>query len=222
MPLSLLGVSIVVAIYLFASYDFYVFEVSLRGNEVLSADDLLRASGIEGYSIFFIDPRKVKEAVETLPDVAQARVECRLPNRVNIEIEERQPYLIWQAEDKSYYLDREGVALSPRDGLSLSLTLKDLGGDSLRAGERINPQILEAFEIYRSLLPEVKLFHYSPAYGLGFITQKGQEIRLGYGEDAPAKVALLRAILKKFEEEGVEAELIDLRFQIPYYRAAEG
>lgn len=218
LSLSLLGVLTVITVYLFASYDFYVFDISVEGNEAVSTDEILEASGVEGYSIFFIDPQKTAKDVTSLPDVAEAEVRCRLPNRLSIKVRERQAYLIWLSGEASYYLDREGFVLSPRHQTSLSLTLKDLGGGSLRAGDRINPQILEAANIYSSLLPQVKSFDYSQTYGLAFTTEEGEKVRLGTGKDAQAKVALLYALKEELKEEGIKAVVIDLRFDTPYYR----
>jgi cell division septal protein FtsQ len=217
LSLSLLGVLTVITVYLFASYDFYVFDISVEGDEAISSEKIWEASGVEGYSIFFIDPQKVAKAVTSLPDVAEAEVRCRLPNRLSITVRERQAYLIWLSGEASYYLDREGFVLSPRHQTSLSLTLKDLGGGSLRAGDRINPQILEAANIYSSLLPQVKSFDYSETYGLAFRTEEGEKVRLGTGEDAQAKVVLFYALKEQLKEKGIKAVVIDLRFDTPYY-----
>lgn len=217
LSLSLLGVLTIVTVYLFASYDFYLFDISVEGNEAVSSEEILEASGVEGYSIFFINPQKVAKAVVALPDVAEVEVLCRLPNRLSIRVRERQPYLIWLSGEESYYLDREGFVLSPRHQISLSLTLKDLGGGSLRAGDRINPQILEAANIYSALLPQVKSFDYSQTYGLAFTTEEGEKVRLGTGEDAQFKVALLHALKEELKEKGIKAVVIDLRFDTPYY-----
>lgn len=217
LSVSLLGVLILVTAYLFASYDFYIFDISVEGNEAVSSEEISEASGVEGYSIFFIDPQKVAKAVASLPDLAEAEVRCRLPNRLSIKVQERQAYLIWLSGEESYYLDREGFVLSPRHQTSLSLTLKDLGGGSLRAGDRINPQILEAANIYGSLLPQVNSFDYSQDYGLAFTTEEGEKVRLGTGEDAQAKAALLYALEEQLKEKGIKAVVIDLRFDTPYY-----
>jgi len=217
LSLSLLVLLILVTGYLFASYDFYLFDISVEGNVAVSSQEIIEASGVEGYSIFFIDPQKVAKAVASLPDVAEVEVDCRLPNRLSIKVRERQAYLIWLSGEESYYLDREGFVLSPRHQTSLSLTLKDLGGGSLRAGDRINPQILEAANIYSSLLPQVKSFEYSQDYGLAFTTEEGEKIRLGTAEDAQAKVTLLYAIKEHLQEKGIKAGVIDLRFDTPYY-----
>ncbi|MCJ7668523.1 MAG: hypothetical protein MUP04_09660, partial [Anaerolineae bacterium] len=56
LSISLLGVLILVTAYLFASYDFYIFDISVEGNEAVSSEEISEASGVEGYSIFFIDP----------------------------------------------------------------------------------------------------------------------------------------------------------------------
>jgi len=217
LSLFLLGVLTVVTIYLFASYDFYVFDISVEGNEAVSSEEIWEASGVEGYSIFFIDPQKVVAMVTSLPDVAEAEVRCHLPNRLSIKVQERQPYLIWLSGEESYCLDREGFVLSPRHQTGLSLTLKDLGGGSLRAGDRINPQILEAANIYSSLLPQVRSFDYSQTYGLAFMTEEGEKVRLGTDEGAQTKVALLYALKEELKEKGIKAVVIDLRFDTPYY-----
>ena len=217
LTLFLLLASGLLLAYLFLSPRFYIFEIAVQGNEALAAEAILKASGAEGYSIFFLDPRQVVEAVESLPDVAQARVRYRLPNHLIIEIMERQPYLRWQTNEGIYLVDSEGIVLSGSES-DLSLTLKDLGGGSLRAGDRINPQILEAAQIYSSLMPEVEEFLYLEGYGLGFI-RDGVQIWLGMAQDAPAKMALLEALWGDLQ--GKEAKVIDLRFSEPYFRTSQ-
>jgi cell division septal protein FtsQ len=218
----LLGFFFSLTLYLTISKDFSVSDPLVVGTRFLSQDQVIQAAGIEGHNIFLIDPRRVAEDVQTLPDIATARVSLRLPNRLVIDIVEREPYLAWRTSEGTYYLDRRGIVLSPRKGITLSLTIEDLGGGPLQVGSRINPQVLDAATTYSSLLPEVVGFQYSEAYGL--IAMRGQfEVRLGDAQGAEAKAELMRALIEELLNEGQEGGLIDLRFEgRPYLRPGGG
>jgi len=70
-----------------------------------------RQAGIDGYSVFFIDPATVRERLAELDHVYDARVRVRLPARVSIELTERQPTILYQIQGNSWWIDDEGVIM---------------------------------------------------------------------------------------------------------------
>ena len=230
------------ALYLLTADEFSVREVIVSGNETISAEDIYRLSGLKETNIFFVRPAQMEAAIAQIPNIKGARVSCRLPDQVIIEVEERQVEIVWQVGDTLYSVDAEGAVflttgdkLSPqggeetlyaqRRGDSLSgeadqaLLIRDLDGHHLRPGEHIDPGLVEAAHKLRSLLPEVKALDYSRPEGLSFTDERGWRVLLGTGEDLEYKIAVLRALFQEIERKGIKVELIDLRFKgSVYYR----
>jgi cell division protein FtsQ len=89
-----------------------------------SQRQILRAAGIrKGDNIWTIDLAKIRENIERLPFVAEARLEKQLPSTLVVKIKERTPILQFRAYDSDlgtpelFYVDREACVLfKPRPG----------------------------------------------------------------------------------------------------------
>ncbi len=209
--------------YLFISDAFYVYGAVVRGNRVLSAEDLYRRSEVDGYSVFFIDPRGVEETIRTLPDIREVKAQLRLPGQLIVEVEERQPQVMWKTGEQRYGVDEEGRILSLPEGVEPSVSIRDLDGTPRRPGDHVDPKMIGAANRFSTLLPGVREFDYSQQYGLSLLDEHGWLIRLGDGEAIEAKVAKMTALVQKLANEGAKVEFIDLRFQeSPYYRLLGG
>jgi cell division septal protein FtsQ len=218
--LLLLAAMLWVVNQFFVSDAFYVYEVTVRGNTAIPAAEIYQASGLDGFSIFYLDPHQVEAAVSSLPNIKEAKVHYQLPAVATIEVVERRPQIVWCSETQ-YWIDAEGTILLIRGELPSDVTLvQDLDGRALRSGDRIDPGVLEAIQNLRSALPEVAVFQYSSRQGVSFFTPQGWPVYLGLGDRAEAKAAILRALLRELEAEGLQPEFLDLRFEgRPYYRA---
>jgi hypothetical protein len=201
----------------FTNYGFYVYEAAVQGNQFVEADEIYAASGLEGMSIFWIKPKQVEAAICNLLEVKGARVNCRLPNQVTIEVLERQPQGIWQRGEARYWFDDVGIILPLRDELEGMLLIQDLREGSLELGHRIDPEIITSALELRQLLPEATVFQYSEGKGFTF-DQRGYPIYFGTG-DMAEKVAILNALLQELASEGFTPEFVDMRFkESPCYK----
>ena len=207
------------ALYLLTADEFSVREVIVSGNETISAEDIYRLSGLKETNIFFVRPAQMEAAIAQIPNIKGARVSCRLPDQVIIEVEERQVEIVWQVGDTLYSVDAEGAVFLTTGGTDQALLIRDLDGHHLRPGEHIDSGLVEAAHKLRSLLPEVKALDYSRPEGLSFTDERGWRVLLGTGEDLEYKIAVLRALFQEIERKGIKVELIDLRFKgSVYYR----
>lgn len=59
------------------------------------------------------DTDAAKERLEAVPWIRYARVMRLLPSTLQVVIEERSPYAVWQNKGKTYVVDDEGVVLAP-------------------------------------------------------------------------------------------------------------
>lgn len=205
--------------WLLTADEFFVDGLTLRGNEVVSAEEIYRQSRLDGMNIFLVNTGWLEEAIAQIPAVKAARVRCRLPNRVIVEVEERRAEIVWQVGEARYLVDAEGMVLPAKGEPDRALIIEDLEARPVRPGDRVDPEAIEAAHRLSSLLPEVRVFEYSRAEGMSFTNERGWRVRLGMSDDLEAKVATLKALSQRIIEKGIHVELIDLRFKgSSYYR----
>jgi cell division protein FtsQ len=69
-------------------------------------------AGPETFMLAF-DTDAAKDRLEAVPWIRHARVMRLLPSTLQVEIEERDPYAIWQNKRQTFVVDSEGVVLAP-------------------------------------------------------------------------------------------------------------
>jgi len=204
---------------MFDSANFYVYDVEVRGQEAVSSEEVYAASGLEGLSVFWVDPATIARRVETLPNVRTAQVKVRLPARVIVSVEERVPQLIWQTGEARWWVDADGIVVPPRAELPGALTIIDTDAQPVSPGQSLGPSIVEATDSLRRLLPDLKEMYYSETTGISFTTGEGWPVYLGDGRDMDAKLTILVTLRKDLLARGVKPEFIDVRFvERPFYK----
>lgn len=208
--------------WLFTSDLFYVNQIEVDGNQRVSTEAIQEASGLLGYSIFWVNPRQVATAVaQLLPPIRQVQVQSRLPNRVTLVVEEQGDQVMWQVGARRYWVDDEGY-LHPVSGESEPCLLVN----DIRPGPptQVDVSAISAARQIIQLLPELRAIEYAPVTGLRFTHPRGWLVYLGTGDDMARKVSILRAMEVQFSgQEREQPALIDLRFpDSPYYRVSEG
>ena len=204
---------------IFDSPNFYVYGAEVEGNAMVTPDEVYAASGLEGMSVFWVNPDDVAAQVEALPHVKSAQVKVRLPARVTITVEERTPELVWQTGDARWWIDAEGAVVPPRADLSGALTIIDTDAQPISPGQRLDPSILAAAHSLHRLLPELPVMYYSHTTGISFTTREGWLVYLGEGQNMDAKLTILVALRKDLLALGISPEFIDVRFvERPFYK----
>lgn len=93
---------------------FRVEEVEVAGRSQTDPKALLAAAGLKrGDAILEFSPKEARERIESLPWVASAAVERRLPDTVTITIVERRPIALWQHNERISLIDAQGANLGP-------------------------------------------------------------------------------------------------------------
>jgi hypothetical protein len=236
--LALLGWALM---WFFTSERFYVRRVEAVGNSQVSAQVLKQVSGLEGYSVFWINPKRVSEQIlDTLPPIMSVQVRYGLFDQnglaawVKLIVQERGQEIVWQVAGQQYWVDEGGdlhevrgpmvgdpsQAAEPESGSASArprLLIRDLR-PSLPA--QVDLAALNGARQLIHLLPEVRAMEYAPGTGLRLRHPRGWMVYLGTGEDMPKKVGVLRAMEVEFAAEGVvQPTLVDLRFpDSPYFR----
>jgi len=214
----LLGVLGWLLVWFFASSRFYVNHIVVEGNQRVSSEAVMAASGVYGYSIFWVNPQKVAGAItEALPPVRAARVRYGLPNVVRLTVEEQGKHIMWLIGDQRYWADDEGYLHPAQGGDDPYLTVRDMR-PGLR--EQVDAEAVLAARQLTQLLPELKTVEYAPSTGLRFTHARGWTVYLGKGTEMGPRIQALRAIERRFKDESaVQPSVVDVRFpENPYYR----
>jgi cell division protein FtsQ len=103
------------------------------------------------------DTDAAKTRLETVPWIRHAQVMRLLPSTLEVAIEERTPYAIWQKNGQTYVVDNEGVVLAPalREAYpGLSLVVGDGAGQN--AAELFN-QLVAYDDLTQKLLAAIRV-----------------------------------------------------------------
>ncbi len=194
-----------------------VRDVVVVGGAHTSSADAAAAAGLDdGDSLLLVSTTKVEEAVRSLPWVASARVDRKLPGTVRIKIRERRPALLVQVGDGSWTVDATGRVLQRgRAGNELPL-LTGVATAPPVPGERLgNTNLRAALRVWRSLPDQIRddvvaLYAPSPER-ISFSLRDRTLVRYGAATGRRTKRQVLKALLARLREQRRAAAYIDIR-----------
>jgi hypothetical protein len=216
---QLLGGAVVLALswviyLLFSQPLFYVFGAQINGHHLLSGREIYAASEIHNQSVFWVDPDTVKQNVEALPNVKSADVRVLLPAKAIISVDERQPEVIWQSGNSTWWIDGEGTFVPPQaDESEVPAQLRIVDGDKrpIQANDKIDPGIIRGAQLVKVYQPEVTELLYTQAVGLIMVTEEGWPIYLGTGANMRTKLRVAETVRQSLITAGIAPTHIDVR-----------
>ena len=128
------GIALVLERVLYTNprYDLAKIEIEPRGH--FSPRLIRMAAGLQpGENLWTLDLRQIAHDVERLPSVSSAKVERHFPDKITIRITERVPVVridglnVDTNTKETFYLDRDGVVLKPRDDEAAPLLPEIIG-----------------------------------------------------------------------------------------------
>lgn len=219
-----LAAVLIVALW-FALYEmfnadiFFVSDLTVKGNRIVTRDETGRVAGIRGWNIFFVEPDAVVANVRTLPEFKQAQVYVDLPNLVEVFVTERNPRFVWEAGGKNYWVDDDGVAMRPRGMIANGWQVRDAEGAAVKYGERVNT---DAFNAVASLINAWKqaprYFEWTRAHGLTLRDQHGWLVYFGSANQMADKLTALQIVTSQLMKDKRQVTFIDLGSGLPYYQ----
>ncbi len=213
---------VMTALLVFANLSFFdVSDFEVVGNEKASEEEIIsKVTALEIDNIFWLSKSKLESSVETLPYVKNAVVHKMFPNKLQIEVKERQAiaYLVYN-KNSYIYMDSEGYVLEvaniPLEGKPLVTGVK-YGNFVL--GEPLvfeNNYVLHKVTTLNSNIQRYELQNYQITIDLleDFnVKLIINDITVGLGEfeDIDKKMRYLKSILMKLDEQGYMSGYIDL------------
>ncbi|MDM8529656.1 FtsQ-type POTRA domain-containing protein [Anaerolineales bacterium HSG25] len=204
---------------LFSNPIFFVYGADIQGNAAVSAKEIYLVSNLHNQSIFWLDAESISANITALPNVKSAEVTVHLPAQVSIFVEERNPELLWETGQDSWWVDSEGVVVPPRGDTEGMLRIIDNDQQPLEVGYKIDPTIIRGAQMLQNLVPGLSAIQHSRAKGLTVATPQGWPVYLGDGSEIQRKLSSLTAVVTQIKTESLTPLYIDLRNPLrPVYR----
>lgn len=216
--------------YFYNSDYFKVKTVMIEGNSHYSQEEIRKElDKIVGENIFEIEKKNIEEKLlKNLAWLKEVQMDKVFPDKVNIKVVERKPYIKIEYKNRFYILDNEGVVLEEVAFNDLKqykelLLVKNVVDYYPTSGEKIaKKNVLSCAKIYLLLSKEVKerirnAMVTDNVYGdIVFLTLDNKKIIFGNSENAVEKCRVLEQILIQLSEEEYKYDIIDLRnFKTP-------
>lgn len=128
-------------------YALEFLEIKVSGN--ISRAEIRKWSGVQaGQNLMSLDLDQIRENLLRIPNIGEVVVARRLPNTLQISVEERQPVALLKPRSRNgfklvqevYYMDREGVVIRPKPGERLKRlpVITGIDSDMVVEGSRVD------------------------------------------------------------------------------------
>lgn len=213
---------------------FRVPQASVFGNTRLSKEEINAVLGVQGESIFLIQPAEVETRLRlNYPELASADVTVYLPNHVFVTVTERQPVIRWQQGAGYTWIDANGVAFRPRGqeagplvnvlGIAAPPPGSPITDDPLSPPAFINKELVDAILALAPAVPAGATLTYTHTEGLGWVDSRGWEAYFGgSAHDMALKLRVYQSLVDHLLSRGTYPVYINVAYpDAPFYRLAQ-
>lgn len=218
-----------------------VTEAQLAGNQMLSQAEVNSALNIYGQPIFMITPSELENRLRlNFPELTSVQVSVSLPNRVSVNITERQPVVRWEQGGGYTWISDDGVAFRPHGEMSglipvLALSAPPVEGTAAVSSEDeqveipstpppfISPEMVQALKGIVSHAPPGAQIIYDKDFGYGWDDPRGWRVQLGTSaNDVELKMLVYESMVSALSQKGIRPVLINVVYpSAPYYRMSQ-
>jgi len=188
---------------------FAIKAVTITGARELTENEILSLAGVSPRnSLIFLNVADLRARLRAVPFIKDASVTKLFPNRLLIEVEERQPYALWQKDGSISIVSADGTVIDD---------LHDARYENLPlvTGEGANGKIAEytaLLDAAGDLRPRIRAGIYVAGRRWTLKTNSGVEIVLP--EKDPAQ-ALSRLALVEHDSHILEKDILAIDLRIP-------
>jgi len=204
--------------FLFHSEIFNIDSFSVKGNDLLSREEIIETAGAKkGTNIFNVNLREMEEKIELHPVIKNAEVKRVFPNSLSIEVQEHKPSAVIAARGGFMLLDKEGYLIEKVEKIS-HIDLPVITGVDVKKnvvpGDIISNKKLDpALKVLASTEPDDLRFaaeiDVKNPVCINLYTYSGIKIILGDAEKIGEKIETAKKILSQLDR---QVEYIDLRY----------
>lgn len=210
-----------------------VTEAQLTGSRIVTQAEVNAVLGASGQPIFLLDPSELETRLRlSFPEFSSVRVSVSLPNRLSVNVTERQPLIRWEQGGGYTWIAEDGVAFRPRgemDGLIAVMALsappaqENTATDSLSPAPFISAEMVRALKALAAHVPAGTPILYERGSGFSWNDPRGWRVYFGVSAgDVELKMRVYEAMVAALTQKGIRPALINVMYPTaPYYRLSE-
>jgi len=169
---------------------FRIAQSSISGRHQLGESDVLALAGVtERTSLLFLDVDDARARLKASPWIAEATVRKLYPAHLQIDIEEREPFALWQRDGKVFVIAGDGTVLAPMGDRRFASRPLVVGPGA----EKKAKEFLAILDRYPALRPKVRAAILVGERRWNLKLQNGMDIRLPEA-DVPQALDALAAL----------------------------
>lgn len=205
-------------IFTLVSPIFNIQQVTATGNEIVSSDTIISLSGLgKDQNIFKFINQQIESKIKEEPYIEKAKIKRILPNKVEIQVQERKKAYNIEFMNKYAYIDNQGNILQIAEEKQDLPTIKGIqtAEENIVAGNRLEKEDLEKLEtviqiitIWQTNNAEQKITNIDitnkTEYTL-YIEQEAKTIHLGDESNLNNKILWAQAIIN--DNKGIEGDV---------------
>lgn len=128
--IMLLLITILITLCLKLTY-FNIKYVNVLDNKTIAASEIIKESGIQkGTNIFYMNSSNIKSNILNNPYILSVNINKKLPNTVNIDVNERMAVFYTEKDNKFIIIDKYGTVLEIRKNIDNMSLIKLIGVDT--------------------------------------------------------------------------------------------
>jgi cell division protein FtsQ len=213
--------------YLWSSPTYQISGLQVSGLQRLSIEEIDSVLGLTGKAIFELNLDEAHTALaENFPELSQIALSAGLPAQVVIEVVERQPVLAWVQDDRTMWVDEQGIAFPPRGEAEPPIRVRAEASPAHKPGEQLAENQLLTVEMVSAILalkqvaPEERPLLYTREHGLGWEEKRGMQVYMGDElSQLDVKLSLYQAIMERLKEEKIKPALVSVEhIHAPFFR----
>ncbi len=228
-------VVVVLAAGIYFVYTFPYFRVTqaqVKGNNLISAQEMSSAMNIVGQPIFLLKPSDLETRLRlNFPELSSANVSVSLPNVVSVNVVERKPVIRWEQSGGYTWIAEDGVAFRPRGEMPelIPVTAVSAPALNLSSTDPLNPVPFISTEMVQALkglaghVPSGVSILYDPVYGFGWNDPRGWIVYFGTkSSDVELKMRVYESLVNSLTQRGIRPVMINVTYPTaPYYRISQ-
>lgn len=210
--------------------EFRVSQAQVYGNQRLSTEEINSVLSSAGQSVFTLMPSDLETRLRlNYPELISAHVILDLPNKMIVNIVERQPIILWKQGNGFTWIDHTGVAFRPHGSAENLIQVNALAAppvgsapvnDPLSPAPFLSMDMVKAIATLASSVPPGTTMVYDPKNGFGWSDSRGWQVTFGDDpKDMALKLQVYQSLVAALAQKGITPAFISVQFaNAPYYR----
>lgn len=210
-----------------------VMELNVAGLTLLTKAEINSVVDVVGNSILMVDPENLEQDLRAaFPQLVNVSVETQVPNKVVVNVVERQPVMAWTQDGGVKWVDGEGFVFSPHGewqpainviGDNLPVITPEEDNTEQDESDRnlvLPKELVSAILTVSMEAPEKTPIVYDNKFGIGWRDPRGWDVFFGTSvDDIDMKLRVYTKTWRRLKKAGIRPAIINVEFvHAPYYR----